>query len=102
MEEPPNQNEQSAVSWRDPDDSLITETELWIPTLDVLPPEMHFLIAEQVVAFRDSSACMLTQVTFQSISSSIRFTNMRHLRAHAGESLLAFPDGRRLPLGEDL
>jgi len=70
MEEPSNQNEESAIGSRDPDDSLTTETEDWIPTLEVLPPELHFLIAEHVVAFRDSSACMLTQVTLQSIIAS--------------------------------
>jgi len=72
MEEPSTQNEERGISSPDEDSLTTTDDEDWTSTLDVLPPEMHFLIAEQVVAFRDSSACMLTQVTFHSISVRVR------------------------------
>ena len=37
--------------------------EIWASNLDMLPPELHCMIAEHVVAGGFTSACMLTQVT---------------------------------------
>ena len=38
------------------------DCEIWLSDLDVLPPELHFIIAEHVVSDGTTSACMLTQV----------------------------------------
>ena len=59
-----HEEENGDLSKQETDESEIfsDDSESWVSDLDVLPPELHFIIAEHVVSNGTTSACMLTQV----------------------------------------
>jgi len=81
----------------DESDIFSDDSETWISDLDVLPPELHFMIAEHVGSNGTASACMLTQVKKPGTRIN---QNLLCTLSHKGESLLAFVDGGRLSLGK--
>ncbi len=64
MEECTHEEENGDVTNQRTEESEIfsDDSETWVSDLDVLPPELHFIIAEHVVSNGTTSACMLTQV----------------------------------------
>ena len=63
MEDKTNQDEDVCVGVTHETDIYPDDSETWASNLDMLPPELHCMIAEHVVAGGFTSACMLTQVT---------------------------------------